>query len=165
MASPDRSLLWDRLKCEVSVLFCRAAFFALVTGISGNYLQHLVGKRQHLSNGAHPVAVLGRMSCQDKANVQTSLDCSWSRSTNGPAMETVLCACCTAICYRLMICHRFIAFKGLFMNPLHERAYDVKGAAEHLWSCSPFVAYVSVTEKKPACLWPLITYGTCEALL
>lgn len=125
-----------------SLLFCRAAFFTLVTGISGDYLQHLVRKRQHLSNCAHPVAVLGRMSCQDKANVQNSLDCSWSRSTNGPAMETVLCACCTAIC------HRFIAFKGLFMNPFPKRAYGLRGAAEHLWSCSPLVGYLSLTEKK-----------------
>lgn len=51
------------------------------------------------------------------------------------------------------------------MNPLHKRAYGLKGAAEHLWSCSPFVGYVSVTEEKPACLWPLITYRTCEVLL
>lgn len=33
------------------------------------------------------------------------------------------------------------------MDPLHQRAYGVKGGAEHLWSCSPFVGYVSVTRK------------------
>lgn len=52
----------------------------------------------------------------------------------------------------------FIAFiYRLFMNPLHKRAYGLRGAAGHLWSCSPFVGYMSVTEKKLACLWPLVT--------
>lgn len=125
-------------------------------------MQHLVRKIQHLSNYGHPVAVLGQMSCQAKANVQNSLYCSWSRNTDGPSMETIFCAYCTTICYRLMICHRFIAFKRLFMNPLYKRAYGLRGAAEHLWSCSPFVGYMTVTEKKLACLWPLITYLSCE---
>lgn len=64
-----------------------------------------------------------------------------------------------------MICHRFTALRRLFMNLLHRRACGLRGAAEHLWSCSPFVGYVSVTEEKPACLWPLITSRACEGLL
>lgn len=125
-------------------------------------MQRLVKKVQHLSNYTHPVAVLGQMSCQAKANVQNSLYYSWSRNTDGPTMETIFCAYYTTICHRLMICHRFTAFKRLFMNPLRKRAYGLRGAAEHLCSCSPVVGYWSITEKKPACLWPLITYPTCE---
>lgn len=125
-------------------------------------MQHLVRKIQHLSNYTHPVAVLGQMNCQAKASVQNSLYCSWSRNSNGPPMETIFCAYCTTVCHRLMICHRFTAFKRLFMNPLRKRAYGLRGAAEHLWSCSPVVGYLSITEKKLACLWPLITYPACE---
>lgn len=41
------------------------------------------------------------------------------------------------------------------MNPLYKRAYGLRGAAEHLWSCSPFVGYMTVTEKKSVATYHL----------
>lgn len=156
--SPEQVPALGQAKCKVSVLFCWAAFVTLIAS-DWDFWESFVafGEENMASSKLHTsCAVLGQMSCQAKANVQNSLYCSWSRNTDGPSMKTIFHACCTTVCYRLMICHRFIAFKRLFMNSSCKRTCGLRGAAEHLCPYSPFAGYMNVTEKKLACLWPLI---------
>lgn len=51
-----------------------------------------------------------------------------------------------------MILHRLSAFKRLFMNPFRKRAYVLRRATEHPWSCTPGMCRMSVMEKKCVCV-------------